>query len=186
MNRLLYFPGLLSKFLLGTFFLVTSVSTLLIGAAFYLWNPDHRFERSPGSYFDSATHFIIKFQKSNARLPKLKEFKAWDPYCTPENPKGLAYYNSNFPSDLIRLAGEPPKDAYYFEVWDVDAGTTYYASWYENGNVGIISDKDYYWGGSRVMHATITLSLFIFLYSISIYYFSLKFEKSSVKSKSFY
>ena len=175
MNGFLFFSDRFGKFLLGTFFLAVSFLALAIGAISYQWNPEHTFNRSPGPYIDSAKHFIIEFQKSHARLPEIEEFKAWNIEHIP-NSDGIEYHKSDFPDDLIKLAGKPPQDAYYFNVWD-DV-TLYYASWYENGTVGLITDNDYYWGGSRIMHCIITLGLFLFFGVVASFFYTLAFEKS--------
>jgi hypothetical protein len=180
-NRLLFFSNRLCIFLLGTFFLAVCFLTLFISALFYQWNPEHTVKRSPGSYIDSAKHFIIEFQQGHARLPELEEFKAWNIEHMPRYSDGIYYHKSDFPDDLIRLAGKPPQDAYYFDVWD-DVNL-YYASWYENGTVGLISDSDYYWGGSRIMHWIITLGLFLFFGLVASFFYSLAFEKSSNSTK---
>ena len=180
-KEFIYFSDRLGKFLLGTFFLALCFLAVVISALVYQWNPEHTFNRSPGLYIDSAKHFIIQFQKSHARLPELEEFKAWNIEHMPRYSDGIDYQKSDFPSDLIRLAGKPPQDAYYFTVWD-DV-TYYYASWYENGTVGLITDNDYYWGGSRVMHCIITLGLFLFFGLVACFSYSLAFEKSSNEAK---
>jgi hypothetical protein len=181
MNRFLFFSGRFGEFLLGTIFLVVCLLSLAISALFYQWNPKHTVKRSPGDYIDSAKHFIIEFQQSHARLPEFEEFKAWNIEHIPTFSEGIDYHKSDFPDDLIRLAGDPPQDAYYFNVWD-DV-TLYYASWYENGAVGLIKDRDYYWGGSRIMHCVITLGLFLFFGLVASYFYRLAFEKSSNRPK---
>lgn len=177
MNKFLYFSARIGKTLSGTFFLIACLLVLVIGLFSYQWNPEHTFKRSPGPYIDSAKDFIMEFQQSHTRLPELDEFKAWNIEHMPKYYEGLDYHKSDFPDDLVRLAGKPPQDAYYFNVWD-DSAMSYYASWYESGNVGLITDNGYYWGGSRSMHCIITLGLFVFFGFISVYLYNSAFEKS--------
>lgn len=169
------------KFLLGTFFLVISFSVLALGVVLYQWNPEHTFKRSPGPYVDGAKEFVVEFQRSHVRLPELEELRAWELEFRP-NSDGIDYHKSDFPDDLIRLAGNPPKDAFYFTSWD-DGVSLYYASWYENGTVGLITDKDYYWGGSRLMHSIIFIGLFLGFGLVASFFYSLAFEKSTTRPK---
>lgn len=175
----LFVADRVGKFLLGTFFLVISFSVLALGVVLYQWNPEQISEGSAGN-LGEAQQFVVDFQQSHKRLPELEEFNAW----SRKDDSGRAlcdYQNSDFPDDLTRLAGKSPQDAYYFTCWD-DV-YSYYASWYENGTVGLITDSDYYWGGSRLMHALIFLGLFIGFGLVASFFYSLAFEKSSKSPK---
>lgn len=180
MNKFQFFFGRLGAFLMGLFFLAVCFLMLAVGATFYQWNPEHtlkhHYEVSP------SQQFIAEFQRSHARLPELEEFEAWNTsfYLKYSGERDYNYYHkTDFPDDLVRLAGKPPQNAYYLDSSDVDAGSIYLASWYENGTVGLITDKEYYWGGSRTAHCIITFSIFMFFCIIAMFFFSLTFEKNS-------
>lgn len=157
-----------------------SFSVLALGVIFYQWNPEQISKGSAGN-LGEAQQFVIDFQQSHKRLPELEEFNTW----SHEDDSGrilCGYHKSDFPNDLIRLAGKSPQDAYYFTCWDDDV-TSYYTSWYENGTVGLITDKDYYWGGSRLMHALIFIGLFLGFGLVASFFYSLAFEKSTTRPK---
>jgi len=168
------------KFLLGTFFLVISFSVLALGVVLYQSNPEHLSKRGAVDNLGDAQQFVIEFKQNHKRLPELEEFNAWAHEHSGDPAYG--YRKSDFPKDLIRLAGEPPQDAYYFNAWNGDIWA-YYASWYENGTVGLITDKDYYWGGSRLMHSIIFIGLFLGFGLIASFFYSLAFEKSTTRPK---
>lgn len=167
------------KLLLGTFFWLISLLVLALGVFLFQWNPEH-ISKGGGVHIESK-QFVIDFQQNHKRLPEEEEYYAW----SHENDHGempCDYHKADFPSDLIRLAGKPPQGAFYFTCWDYDV-SSYYASWYENGMVGLITDRDYYWGGSRLMHSIIFIGLFLGFGLVASFFYSLAFEKSTTRPK---
>ncbi|HOY70292.1 MAG TPA: hypothetical protein PL131_06980 [Methylotenera sp.] len=158
-------------FLLGTVSLFIFLAILTIGVIHFFFNFEHHSRRAVVGNLKEAKQYVIDFNKNHGRLPKTEEFNNWANNKFGD-PVPYEYHKSNFPSDLIRLAGEPPSGAFYFDAWNGEI-FAYYASWYKDGSVGLVPDREYYFGGSAYMHYLIIFLPLLIFWAIA--FFALRY-----------
>jgi hypothetical protein len=155
---LVFFPIFLISLFVSFFSVVQSPETRTNGANVY-------------NNINISYQYVRSFQNSHQRLPEASEFASWANEYSNTNKLQLdlnvRYHKTDFPPELLRIAGAPPYDAFYFEAFNGDF-YAYYPSWYKNGKIGLVPDNVRFFGLSLIEYYAILMAIILLTGFLSI------------------